>query len=72
MRRSQFIWDLFLDGKRIESGSRLSNYRGHFTQNSPRATDVLKEAREYWQRYGTVTVVIRRFTVCDSDLYWLM
>jgi hypothetical protein len=63
MRRSQFIWNVLLDGKRVESGSRLSNYRGDWMQNSHRATDMLRDAREYWQQHGTVTIVTLRFRV---------
>ena len=63
MRRSQFIWNVLLDGKSVVSGSRLSNYRGDWMQNSRRATDMLSDAREYWEQHGTVTVVTLRFTV---------
>jgi hypothetical protein len=69
MRRSQFIWNVLLDGKRVESGSRLSNYRGDWMQNAQRATEMLREAREYWQQHGTVTIVTLRFTVQERDCF---
>ncbi|MDP9049677.1 MAG: hypothetical protein M3O31_03000 [Acidobacteriota bacterium] len=69
MRRSQFIWNVLLDGKRVESGSRLSNYLGDWMQNARRATDMLRDAREYWQQHGTVTVVTWRVTVQERGWF---
>lgn len=60
MRHSQLFWTVAVDGKFVERGSRVSNYRGDWLRNSDWRKTV-RECMSFWADLKP-TLRIHRFS----------